>query len=142
MNMDIPFSLDEFASCELAEFPPLREYEVLQIEEVIKRGEAAGCEVIRANDFLLLLDIDSAKDYETFTYHIALLRNWLEVEEVDEWKSRSGNCHIRIRLKNPLPMITRYGLQAALGSDGKRELLNYRDLAEGILEPCVLYKPK
>jgi hypothetical protein len=55
--------------------------------------------------------------------------------------SRSGQgLHVRIRLKEPLPIIDRILLQACLGSDLRRELLSYMRVRNAAL-PVILFRP-
>lgn len=115
-------------------------WEPTTIEAAFAKGEALGCEVIQANDFTLLLDLDTGTAQLEFC--IDMLSIIVEHDAPESWTSLGGNMHVRIKLKAPLPAVTRYGLQACLGSDLLRELQNYRDLKAGIIEPCLLFKPK
>lgn len=119
---------------------PFHEYECLPMEEVIERAELAGFEVIRANDFLLCIDLDTPEAEEHFAR--AMTFAWFAYETSEIWLSKSKHKHVTIKLTEPVPAAVRYGWEAALGSDPNRAALNYRDLFMGILEPSCLFKPK
>jgi hypothetical protein len=62
--------------------------------------------------------------------------------EVERWASKSGNTHIRIALAYPQPWAVRYALQAALGSDGVKEVLALMQMQNGCDEATMLFRPK
>lgn len=110
--------------------------------EAKEKAESEGFEVVLGDDYTLLLDIDSAADLDRWHQSAdRLLQYGVDVVEQEEWKSKSGNMHVRIKMKTPLPVRQRVGLEAILGSDRKRAGLSYRE-AERAEFPCMLFKPK
>jgi hypothetical protein len=86
--------------------------------------ERGGLKVVESNDMHLQLDFDrpiSAQDEEVFK----LLKEVTNVvrDHLDT-TSQNGNTHRYIRLTRPVNMVERLLLHAALGSDGKREILS------------------
>jgi hypothetical protein len=56
-------------------------------------------------------------------------------------KSKSGNTHVYVTLPEPLPVFERIALQAILGSDAKREMLNFIRAKRGDSgEPILMYE--
>src|SRR5438552_1873275 len=76
----------------------------------------------------LQIDIDNAADYAIFKLHIEIIKDRIGVVSIEEHLSRSGGVkkHITVTLAaSVMSNAERILLQAALGSDRKRELLNY-----------------
>ena len=59
----------------------------------------------------------------------------------EQWRSKSGNIHMRIELSTPLPVIARIALQAMLGSDSWREMMSLQSALAGLDNPIMLFKP-
>lgn len=100
-----------------------------------------GFEVVGGDDRTLLLDLDSPHAWVQYERVLRVVEEHYLVESIESWASKSGNTHVRVKLFDPVPQSTRYALQAALGSDGVREALHFVQLANGVAEPCVLFKP-
>jgi hypothetical protein len=76
----------------------------------------------------LQIDIDNAADYAIFKAHLEIIRDRLGIKFIEEHPSRSGGFrkHITITLSaSVLSHAERILLQAVLGSDRMREMLNY-----------------
>lgn len=102
----------------------------------------ASFDVRQSDEHTILLDIDNDASRAQFDRVYPPFAEHFPVSEREEWKSKSGNTHVRIRMKDALPISTRLALQAALGSDGVRELLAIKLMLNGAVEPSVLFKPK
>jgi hypothetical protein len=107
----------------------------------IKLAEEEGFEVVRGNDATLLLDLDTEHAVEQFYRVLPIVEEHFGVESHETWSSKSGKTHAAVKLTAPLPCVQRLLLQAALGSDGKREALGLLQLQNGCAEPNVLFKP-
>ena len=109
------------------------------------RAEAvgAGMTVIESASDLLLIDCDSWQDKLRATAMLDELGRLFGGFEVTErYKSKSGKgWHLVIRIGMDLTPIERIALQAALGSDGFREMLAVACIRNGVDEPSVLFKP-
>jgi hypothetical protein len=99
-------------------------------------------DVIQANENTLLLDLDTPEAVETFNRVLPKVDEQYGVERSEAWHSKSGNNHVAVTLKTALPISIRIALQAALGSDGVREVLATQRMLNGCVEPSVLFRPK
>lgn len=106
-------------------------------------GKAAsvGCTVLYPRGNELQLDIDSEEDLEFFHAQSRLLTEIFDAVEVETLISRSGGRHILVTLPYAIPPAERIALQAVLGSDRKRELLNYRRVVRRDPHPMCLFRP-
>lgn len=124
----------------------VNEYNGLGPQAVANAAEQAieqGFEVVRSNERRLLLDLDDQPAVEAYCRVRPLLSEHFGFTTSTTWASKSGKgSHVVIELERPLPFITRIALQAALGSDGKRELLSIIRMYHGCEEPSMLFKPK
>lgn len=108
----------------------------------IEDAKEQGFEVDVAADNELFLDIDDMWEGEDTLCSVAkMLDSHYGVVSIKVNRSKSGNKHIRIVLKFPLPVMIRIALQAACGSDPNRELLNINDILRGRMEnPNILFE--
>lgn len=101
----------------------------------IETAKAQGFQVNVANDYSIYLDIDSPVNTtdgeDNLVKVLPILRKHFGVLGVYVNRSKSGNKHIRMFLEKPLPVMIRIAIQAACGSDPKRELLNIHDILSG-----------
>ena len=132
---------------ELSEATPSNPYtgaESIDIHDAaIAEAEANGLEVIVAQDNQLLLDIDSPEQEVQFAANKDLLAALWGIVNIQSWKSKSGiGRHVVIDLPQSLTHEQRIGLQAAMGSDGKREIIAMKRAEANDPRPSVLFKPK
>jgi hypothetical protein len=130
----------------------------LDQDTAIATAKEAGCEIIRGNACLLLLDLDgehALKLFEKrvigdcssidshFDGHIQQFNpNKIRSIHWRGWKSSSGmGMHVTCRLSKPLAIPVLLILQSYLGSDTKRDFLCLMRLWEGNKEPRLLFKP-
>lgn len=100
-----------------------------------------GHKVVEANDTVLQLDIDSKDDLEWAVEMLLLLKeNNFPIGDIKSTRSKSGNFHIYVEMKQKMPWSHRILLQACLGSDRKRELLNFLYRYEGGDGDCLLFE--
>ena len=149
-----------------------RDYLILNRETFIDCCSQTGDVIIPTTDLTLQLDIDEpwtrpqpfyryegGLDIEflgsTICQYLdadkrsSLLNCFLErysVSRAEGWRSKGGNSHVLLTLSPgyELSIRDRITLQAMLGSDPIRELLNLRrvDAAMGDHEACILLMPK
>lgn len=114
------------------------------IADARAQAAEAGCDVIEGAESVLLLDYDNLEHAARFTHMRRKLDELFGVIEEQWWISKSGgeHRHCRIYLNAKLPATQRVALQAALGSDGYREMFAVRRLRLGVAEPSLLFKPK
>lgn len=99
-------------------------------------------DVIQSDSFTLLLDLDTPEAKAQYARVFPKFVEHYEPLSSNTWLSKSGNTHVSITLRDPLPLRERIALQAALGSDGVKEVLSLVRARNGCSEPCLLFKPK
>ncbi len=131
-------------------------------DETFKRAKADGLEIVLPTSVQIQLDIDSPWTLESprtamgesrgdvhrlrkiIGCNIKLLdRISLEIgiDYWSAWRSRNGNTHVMITLWCGLDVTERIALQALLGSDPMRELLNLRRVLCRAEDPIALFRP-
>lgn len=92
----------------------------------IKKAEEENLKVIFPEENELLLDFDNSVAYDHFENVIHILEEYWGVvsrKESPSLSGKPGHVHVIVRLNTQLTSLERIAIQAALGSDGKRELL-------------------
>lgn len=92
-----------------------------------RRAASRNLEIVDPLPTELFLDIDCEADLAYYERLLPLLQQHLECVEIARWQSQSateGHWHILCRTKICLSDAQRIALQAALGSDRKRELFS------------------
>jgi hypothetical protein len=93
----------------------------------IEGAEQDGLNVVYPESDELLLDFDNSLDYDYFmsTSQYILAQFWgiQKIETAPSASGRPGHLHCRVTLEKSVTLMERFALQAALGSDRKRELL-------------------
>lgn len=120
------------------------DYETERLDrEVEELAAERGCEVVFSDERTLQMDIDNEGDYDLCLSQILRMTDegLLEHGSREEWRSRSGNRHVQVKLVEPAPEETRILLQALLGSDRVRELLNLRRHRAGLTGKICLFRP-
>ena len=97
--------------------------------------------IVWPRDSELLLDLDSAQAVQDFVARLSLFEGLFGAYRIRIWASRRKGTHAWIRAGYCFSPERRIALQAALGSDWKREMLGIRRLASGISNPSLLFKP-
>lgn len=96
-------------------------------KEALERAERDNLRVVLPAEDELLIDIDNSLDYEYFQQKArGTLDSFFGVESVKESPSmngKPGHLHLIVKLKGKVSEMERIALQAAIGSDRKRELL-------------------
>lgn len=114
------------------------------VEELEKMAEEFGCILIQPAENQLTLDLDSEEDVEKLNDRLALCP--YSVSLVETWRSKSGNTHALLKLYNyrRFSTLEKIQMQALLGSDRERELINITRYLRGDDENTlrVLFQPK
>lgn len=105
-------------------------------------ARANNFDVIEADEYTLLLDLDAPEALAQFEHVFPILERHFIVVKQETWKSKSGHTHKLLELAKPLSVMERLLLQAALGSDGRREVIALVRLHNGVANPSRLFKPK
>lgn len=99
-------------------------------------------DVVQGDERTLLLDLDTPEAKTQYERVFPIVQEKFDVVSTSSWLSKSGNTHIAVTLAEPLSVTWRIALQAALGSDGVREVLGLKRYANGVIEPSMLFKPR
>jgi hypothetical protein len=114
-------------------------------EGVIENVKKAGYEVIEANDYQLLLDIDDNQQYKIFLDRFELFKKFFGEEITYDMRPSIGGLpgrHIIIQLQQPMGILERIAWQASMGSDPKKEFNNLLGVHFGIAHHIVLFNRK
>ncbi len=117
------------------------------LEHAQKKAEKNGCVIELGNDHMLQLDLDNEAAYKTFLSQVRLA--W-EIGVIPigtravARPSKSGNIHVMLVMPENVgwSATRRILVQALLGSDLKRELLNFRRFELGNPDATLLFRPK
>jgi len=118
---------------------------------MLAQAEKLDVVIEPADDFTLQLDIDSDEAYDQALMNIELLMSLgrehavmdlLVGESMMVRRSKGGNRHVTLGLRQALSVYERLALQAILGSDPSRELLSMAGIRAGKDQPIVLFRPK
>lgn len=119
-------------------------YEIRSMEEAFKLAETKDCDVVQGEPDVLLCDYDGAA-LDLFHTLVEFLNTYYGPVDIEFWYSSAGkndHYHRKITLARPVPIGLRLAMQAALGSDPMRTMLDIRRVEEGVEEPCLLFKPR
>lgn len=114
----------------------------LELDAAILQAKIDGFEVVRADDTHLLLDLDNEQALAQFDRVLPVVMEHFGATDIERWRSKSGNTHIRLRIASPQPWAVRYALQTALGSDGVRDVLAIVQMLNGCDEAAMLFRPQ
>lgn len=123
---------------------PLLNYNLEKEQENIENARAAGMTIVKGNDNILLLDLDTAEGQRQYRQALEMVDDKFDVVGVEAWTSKSGGgrTHVKLLIRHAAPAAARVALQAILGSDPKRETFGIWKLVNGIEEPNLLFRPK
>ena len=109
----------------------------------IAEAEGSGLKTVfpKANE--LFIDIDDDDAYNRFNEVVQILTRYTYVHDINTTPSKSGlpRRHVVVTLNGDVSDLERIALQAALGSDGKREMLSYMRLKGGDPHPTLFFEP-
>ncbi len=107
-----------------------------------------GLDLRVATDRELFVDIDSEEDWKRFEHAFPVVgkqfcsgRKWQFDCTVTPSKSGLPKRHVVVRLAAPQPLLVRIALQAALGSDGRREGISVLRAQRGEENVVVFFEP-
>lgn len=126
------------------EIKEVQKYAAHTIEQLQLVAAEKQCDLVVAGCDQLLIDIDSDADEVFFQGQLKILAEKFLISDIQTWRSRNGGFHHVITLPgmNFEPdEIYRIALQAALGSDRKRELIAL-DECTNSSSVSTLFRPK
>lgn len=80
---------------------------------------------------IIKVDIDKKKIPRHTSDYIFELSKHYEIQRIVIYRSKSNNFHIKIYLQRPIKLIEAILIQTLLGSDIKRERMNFHRLLHG-----------
>lgn len=119
------------------------DYGNVSSQNLIDAAQGLECEIFYPSDAQLTLDLDNEKDFQYFMKQYSRWKYYFGFASYEILKSRHGNKHVIIALKNPITDIKeRLLLQALLGSDRIREALSFLRIKRNDPHPSILLRPK
>lgn len=113
-------------------------------EAAYGRALAAGWVVVLPEETQLFIDIDNVEDLAKFHELWPTLKQFRPDAEVlrntPSPSGKKGRFHIVVDLKIPIDQYGRVMLQAAMGSDRKRELLAWRRIENEDEHPTLFFE--
>lgn len=114
-------------------------------EALAAKGTYPNHEVVVASSDEIMLDYDTKNVPEVFL-------NVLQVMQTQRFRngkttyslfqSKGGNCHVVVKLPEPIADVERIAWQAAFGSDPIREALSLVSVSRNVKSPVLLYMAK
>lgn len=90
----------------------------------------------------VFLDLDSDAELALYKKRRPFAERLLGCWEKERWRSKSGQgWHVVVQCACDITPAQRIAIQAALGSDWKREIIGVLRLLNGVEEPTTLFKP-
>jgi len=121
-------------------------YKVNSLEDLKAIAEAVGCTLYKGADDELLCDFDEINfgDFVDLSGVGArsIIGERFQLQLHDGWRSRNGKTHVVYKMDRVLPPLARIALQAALGSDPRREALAVYEFLSAGTDTISLFKPK
>ena len=99
-----------------------------------------GTFILRAEPNQALLDLDTCEQLWQFIDKLPLVDTHWPIKHIQIWKSRSKGTHAMLTFGDKVPSNMRV-IQAAMGSDPVREILNLLDKEVGPEDVNILFKP-
>lgn len=101
-----------------------------------------GLEIVLPKRDELFIDLDSEAAYRTYKEQVKLLaqKETILLETVRYSASGPPHRHVTLTLKKELSPMMRIALQAALGSDPKREMLSFHRVCAGHPHPTLFFE--
>ena len=126
---------------------------VVRTDEQMKAwAEVLGCDYRLAKENELFVDIDSETAWKLFEHVFPVVgKHFCSPPLPKDWKmncvvtpSKSGlpKRHVVVKLAQAQPLLVRIALQAALGSDGRREAISTLRATQGEPNVVVFFEPK
>jgi hypothetical protein len=101
-----------------------------------------GYAVRYSSDHVLLLDLDSEEARERARAVLHRMKHVIGWERIHETRSRSGNWHWYVYLREARPVTERMLLQGVLGSDPIRAVLDWQTARETGDESFLFERPE
>jgi len=109
-------------------------------ERLIAKAAETGRSVVTPNHDQLFIDLDSEEALDTFRSQMEIFqRSEHMIWQVHPSKT-PGHYHAKVTLRRFVVGFERVALQAALGSDRKRELLAILQAKDGMPGPNVFFE--
>ncbi len=111
----------------------------LEYEKAVAKAAELGLDIVEPDALTLQLDLDGQDAVVEFETRLTFLQS-LEEAVVTYTTSKSGNKHAYVKLGRRVGVSERIALQAALGSDWRRELFSILRLNRGNEHATLLFE--
>lgn len=114
-------------------------------QDVQQMADDNNCELVYPEHNQIQIDIDSEEAWQTHKELLELYESRFDyIRKCVVTPSKSGlpHRHVTITLNNTVDAVERIALQAALGSDRKRELISLSRLEQGEQRVTRFFEPK
>lgn len=114
-------------------------------DKAFEKAAANGWVVVKPKPNEVQIDIDRLEDLAVYTNNLSILKesapDLVKKEETHVSPSgEPGHFHITLTLAQKITPVERIAIQAALGSDRKRELLSYLRTRRGDPVPTLFFE--
>lgn len=114
-------------------------------KDLAAKGKYPNHEVVVAGSDEIMIDYDTKNVPEVFLNVLQIMQTQRFKEgktSYSRYTSKSGNCHIVIKLPESISDTERIAWQAAFGSDPMREALSLVSISRNVKNPVLLYMDK
>ncbi len=113
-------------------------------QRAVDEAAKLGLDVVYPKDNELQLDIDNDESFAQFEKLRDVVNHYWNILDVEIHPSKSGlpKRHVTITTNTTLNVLDRILIQACLGSDRTRELLNYLQVLNGDAHPVLFLELK
>ena len=121
--------------------PPSYSRETNRTERILAAVQD-GNDVVIGNGRTLLVDFDDCEWLPDVEERLNLIREIFGKIYTESWRSSGGEgWHLKVTVPLVIPIHARIALQAALGSDWKREMLSVRENLNNLNDEPFLIRP-
>jgi hypothetical protein len=115
---------------------------VTAVQSDVAKARRDGFDVVWPELDQVLLDLDDQNAMEHYERILPMAKDIFGAVERRRWRSKSGQgWHVVVEVDHELTAIQRVALQAAMGSDRKRELMATARAMRRDEHVSVLFKP-
>ncbi len=118
-------------------------------KQLVEKGLNKEWEVVVATDYTLQLDYDSDNELlcvveppEIFWRVLEALESMAGPVDYAVTRSKGGNIHVTITMREPMHITMRVAWQAIFGSDPIREVGHLQSIVRNEVNPILLYERK
>lgn len=113
-------------------------------EASIKRAEAQNLDVVFPRSNELFIDLDTEAQFATFNARVGMFNTCFGIKSTLIKPSKSGlpRRHAVVELTDHYDVVTRIAMQAALGSDFRKEVISLQRVFRKDEHPILFFEKK